>query len=87
MLTALSTGLRMIYECHFVDETASIMKGVVNIMAIVKFFMKLGLGFLGLLFGMKTIFEAGEMSGAAKVASKLKDEDPEAFDRVIMEEE
>ena len=68
------------------DETASIMKGVVN-MVIVKFFMKLGLGFLGLLFGMKTIFEAGEMTGAAKVASKLKDEDPEAFDRVIMEEE
>ena len=70
----------------FATLTGAIMKGVVN-MAIVKFFMKLGLGFLGLLFGMKTIFEAGEMTGAAKVASKLKDEDPEAFDRVIMEEE
>ena len=56
-------------------------------MAIFKFFLRLGMGFLALLFGMKTIFEAGEMTGAAKVASKLKDEDPEAFDRVIMEDE
>ena len=56
-------------------------------MAIFKFFLRLGMGFLALLFGMKTIFEAGEMTGAAKVASKLKDEEPEAFDRVIMEEE
>ena len=56
-------------------------------MAIFKFFLRLGMGFPALLFGMKTIFEAGEMTGAAKVVSKLNDEDPEAFDRVIMEEE
>ena len=56
-------------------------------MAIFKFIVKTLLGFVALIFGLKTVFEAGEMTGAAKVASKLKDEDSEAFDRVIMEEE
>ncbi len=52
-------------------------------MVIVKFFMKLGLGFLALLFGLKSIFEAGEMSGVTRVAYKVKEEDPETFDRMV----
>ena len=52
-------------------------------MLIVKFFMKLGLGLLALLFGLKSIFEAGEMTGVAEIAFKTKQEDPEAFDRMV----
>lgn len=56
-------------------------------MAIFKFFLKIGLGFMALIFGLKSVFEAGEMTGAATVASKLKEEDPEAFDKIFMEDE
>ena len=52
-------------------------------MAIIKFFMKLGLGFLALLFGLKSIFEAGEMSGVTKVAAKVKEKDEETFDKMV----
>ena len=56
-------------------------------MAIVKFIVKTVLGFVALIFGLKTVFEAGEMSGAAKVAFKVKEEEPRAFDNVFMEDE
>ena len=52
-------------------------------MAIVKFFMKLGLGFLALLFGLKSIFEAGEMSGVTRVAYNDKEEYPDTFVRMV----
>ena len=55
-------------------------------MAIFKFIVKTLLGFLALIFGLKTVFEAGEMTGAAKVAFKVKEE-PEAFDNVFVEDE
>lgn len=56
-------------------------------MAIFKFFLKIGLGFMALMFGLKSVFEAGEMTGAAEVASKVKEQDPEAFDKIFTEEE
>lgn len=56
-------------------------------MAIFKFFLKIGLGFVALIFGLKSVFEAGEMTGAATVASKVKEESPETFDKVFMEDE
>ena len=56
-------------------------------MVIVKFFRKLGLGFLALLFGLKSIFEAGEMAGAVKTGLKVKEEEPEAYDRIFTEDE
>ena len=56
-------------------------------MAIFKFIVKTLLGFIALIFGLKTVFEAGEMSGAAKVAFEVKKEEPEAFDNVFMEDE
>ena len=56
-------------------------------MAIFKFIVKTLLGFVALIFGLKTVFEAGEMTGAAKVAFKVKEEEPEAFDNVFMEDE
>ena len=56
-------------------------------MAIFKFITKTLLGFVALIFGLKTVFEAGEMTGAAKVAFKVKEEEPEAFDNVFVEDE
>lgn len=56
-------------------------------MAIFKFFLKIGLGFMALLFGLKSVFEAGEMTGAAEVASKVKEQSPETFDKIFMEDE
>ena len=56
-------------------------------MAIVKFIVKTLLGFVSLIFGLKTVFEAGEMTGAAKIAFNVKEEEPEAFDNVFVEEE
>ena len=61
------------------------MKGVVN-MEVFKFLMKIGLGFLALLFGLKSIFEAGEITGAAKTILKVEKEDPEAYDRIFTED-
>ena len=56
-------------------------------MAIFKCFLKIGLGFVALIFGLKSVFEAGELTGAATVASKVKEESPETFDKVFMEDE
>lgn len=56
-------------------------------MAIIKCFLKIGLGFVALIFGLKSVFEAGEMTGAATVASKVKEQDPEAFDKIFTEDE
>lgn len=56
-------------------------------MAIFKFFMKIGLGFLALLFGLKSVFEAGEMAGVVKTGLKIKEEEPEAYDRIFTEDE
>ena len=55
-------------------------------MAIFKFIVKTLLGFLALIFGLKTVFEAGEMTGAAKTILKVEKEDPEAYDRIFTED-
>ena len=55
-------------------------------MEIFKFLMRVGLGFLALLFGLKSVFEAGEMTGAAKTILKVEKEDPEAYDRIFTED-
>ena len=55
-------------------------------MEIFKFLMRIGLGFLALFFGLKSVFEAGEMAGAAKTILKVEKEDPEAYDRIFTED-
>lgn len=56
-------------------------------MAIFKFFLKIGLGFVALIFGLKSIFEAGEMTGAAEVGLKVKEQSPETFNKIFTEDE
>ena len=85
MPTVLSTGLKETYKRHFAADTSPYMKGVVN-MEVFKFLMRIGLGFLALLFGLKSVFEAGEMAGAAETILKVEKEDPEAYDRIFTED-